>query len=417
MKKIISVLLLVAMAATLLVGSAFAAGTSVTIAKVDGATADSTVYVDVKIEGNTGFDSLQFYPTYNSDVLTYKGVSTFGSLSAQDYDSFDEVYKDVGEKTIEATNGKDGVVVAGTRKYTGNGVIFTLKFDISETAEPGEYTIGLKSWNDTTGSFVAMGTEMLSASLTAGSITVKGEEHTCTFDQEVAEAQYLKSDATCQSAAVYYKSCTCKACDKTVADTFTYGDKNPDNHAGTLGTEWKTAGDKHYQEYSCCGAHVAEHDAQWDEWQDCADGTHHEGKCQYQGCTMTTEHDPDWDTEKGAQSEDGTQTIYPCKKCTLTKTVEKETKPEGGNQGGGNEGGNQGGEQTQDPKPTDNGGNQGGNNQQPGGNNQQPGGGKKDDGAKKAPKTGDESNLALWASVLLVACGTAVVIATKKKEN
>ena len=33
--------------------------------------------------------------------------------------------------------------------------------------------------------------------------------HTCTYEKEVVDAKYLKTEATCQSGAVYYKSCTC----------------------------------------------------------------------------------------------------------------------------------------------------------------------------------------------------------------
>ena len=48
--------------------------------------------------------------------------------------------------------------------------------------------------------------------------------HTCTYDQEVADEKYLKSAATCQSAAVYYKSCECELFDNSeTAETFTSG--------------------------------------------------------------------------------------------------------------------------------------------------------------------------------------------------
>ena len=46
--------------------------------------------------------------------------------------------------------------------------------------------------------------------------------HTCTYDQEVVADKYLKSEATCQSATVYYKSCQCGEFAET-AETFTSG--------------------------------------------------------------------------------------------------------------------------------------------------------------------------------------------------
>lgn len=47
---------------------------------------------------------------------------------------------------------------------------------------------------------------------------------------EKAEAQYLKSAATCVSKAVYYKSCS--VCGEKCTETFEYGNVNPENHTG-----------------------------------------------------------------------------------------------------------------------------------------------------------------------------------------
>ncbi len=49
-----------------------------------------------------------------------------------------------------------------------------------------------------------------------------GETHTHAFNIEKASSEYLKSAATCQAQAVYYKSCTCGA---KGTETFTYGEK------------------------------------------------------------------------------------------------------------------------------------------------------------------------------------------------
>ncbi len=61
------------------------------------------------------------------------------------------------------------------------------------------------------------------------------------YDQKIADKTYLKSEADCQSAAVYYMSCSCGACG---TETFTVGDPDPDNHAGALADGV----------YECCGA-------------------------------------------------------------------------------------------------------------------------------------------------------------------
>ena len=60
----------------------------------------------------------------------------------------------------------------------------------------------------------------------AGEITVTAtftEVHNCTYEKEVVDAKYLKTEATCQSGAVYYKSCVCGKF-ATTADTFVSGE-------------------------------------------------------------------------------------------------------------------------------------------------------------------------------------------------
>ena len=71
------------------------------------------------------------------------------------------------------------------------------------------------------------------------------------FTAEKAEEKYLKAAATCQSPAVYCKSCT--ICGAQGTETFEQGGKNPDNHTGTLG-DWQHDADSHWKVYSCCQA-------------------------------------------------------------------------------------------------------------------------------------------------------------------
>ena len=68
---------------------------------------------------------------------------------------------------------------------------------------------------------------------------------------EIIDVKYLKSAATCITKAVYYKSCA--ICGEKGTDTFESGEKNPDNHAGTLG-DWQHNDDTHWKVYSCCQA-------------------------------------------------------------------------------------------------------------------------------------------------------------------
>ena len=64
--------------------------------------------------------------------------------------------------------------------------------------------------------------------------------HTCTYEKEVVDAKYLKTEATCQTGAVYYKSCECGKFDNSeTAVTFVSGDPNPDNHSYVEGScQW-----------------------------------------------------------------------------------------------------------------------------------------------------------------------------------
>lgn len=145
------------------------------------------------------------------------------------------------------------------------------------------------------------------------------------FTAETAEEQYLKSSSSCTEKAVYYKSCTvCGLSSKGTASEATfesgsvlghdwgawtqnsdgsshtrickrdtnhrengtcsggeatctakakcstcnaeYGGKNPNNHAGTLGG-WQSDENKHWKEYSCCGAEADRGPHDWDNGQ------------------------------------------------------------------------------------------------------------------------------------------------------
>lgn len=57
----------------------------------------------------------------------------------------------------------------------------------------------------------------------AANVTVGAPVHTCSYTESVVDAKYLKTEATCLSGAVYYKSCTCGKF-ATTADTFVSGE-------------------------------------------------------------------------------------------------------------------------------------------------------------------------------------------------
>ena len=78
--------------------------------------------------------------------------------------------------------------------------------------------------------------------------------------------KYRKSTATCIKPAVYYKSCTvCGLSSAGTADEaiFKSGEKDPHNHAETLG-EWQSDENNHWKEYSCCHVRAEEGHHDWD---------------------------------------------------------------------------------------------------------------------------------------------------------
>ena len=82
----------------------------------------------------------------------------------------------------------------------------------------------------------------------------------CVYTARVTSS-HQKSDATCTAKAVYWKSCVC---DRESTETFESGEKNPNNHTGTLGS-WQSNDDGHWKEYSCCQTKVQEGTHTWDE--------------------------------------------------------------------------------------------------------------------------------------------------------
>ena len=67
--------------------------------------------------------------------------------------------------------------------------------------------------------------------------TAYGDLAMCEYTEEIAAAKYLKAAATCKDKAVYYKSC--KVCGGVGTETFIYGEVDATNHTG--GTEIRDA--------------------------------------------------------------------------------------------------------------------------------------------------------------------------------
>ena len=73
---------------------------------------------------------------------------------------------------------------------------------------------------------------------------VVGHDHA--YTQEIVDAKYLKSEATCTEPATYYKSCTCGVFDAQI--TFTFGEPK----AHTPSDMWRNDDDNHWHVCSGC---------------------------------------------------------------------------------------------------------------------------------------------------------------------
>ena len=82
---------------------------------------------------------------------------------------------------------------------------------------------------------------------TCGMTKTETLNQTHTFDQMVASSAFLRSEATCTSPAVYYKSCSCGA---KGTETFTYGSALGHTASGT----WGKDANYHWNVCSRCGA-------------------------------------------------------------------------------------------------------------------------------------------------------------------
>ncbi len=80
---------------------------------------------------------------------------------------------------------------------------------------------------------------------------VSGEPVSHSYTEKAVKAEALKSEATCTSGAVYYKSCSCGAISENDADTFVSGE--PASHSFTIQTATQEA---LKSEASCQGASV-----------------------------------------------------------------------------------------------------------------------------------------------------------------
>ena len=105
------------------------------------------------------------------------------------------------------------------------------------------------------------------------------------YDKEIVADNYKKSDATEDSAAVYYKSCICGA---KGTETFTHGSPLPPSHTHTANTEkWESNDETHWNPCTGedCGEHLNEA-AHSFEWKTDREATESETGLKHEECTV-----------------------------------------------------------------------------------------------------------------------------------
>jgi len=224
MKKILSVVMVFALLLSMVVpASAAEASATLTLAAnketvEPGETVDVTLSIDTKVSNLFCFE---YWIYFNPDLfeVTAKTPGTTaeelvfgGSIKTDETGTYVRLLAVCTSGAFELDAG-----VMGT-------VTFTAKADVSGDAgfAVAKY-IGLEDYDsekEETASILVNN---------AANVTVGAPVHTCSYTESVVDAKYLKTEATCQSSAVYYKSCTCGEFVET-ADTFISGETVDHNY-------------------------------------------------------------------------------------------------------------------------------------------------------------------------------------------
>ena len=222
MKRSLSMILIFALLLTVAVPAQAAETVNVTLSAdketvAPGETVTLTLSIDKALSNMFCFE---YWIYYNAELLELTGTTAGEATSFTDFGD----PKSVENGTyfnVFALN-KDGdpwTLNAGTIAT----ITFTAKAEVSGAAafnlvqEVG--LIDYDTYEETPANLVN----------NAANVIVGAPIHTCSYTESVVDAKYLKTEATCQSGAVYYKSCTCGEFAET-ADTFVSGETVDHNY-------------------------------------------------------------------------------------------------------------------------------------------------------------------------------------------
>jgi len=204
MKKILTVLLIIAMLFGSVVPTAYAVATpTVSLSSAQG-TAGETVTITATVSNNPGIVSMYLSLTYDTTRLELISA-TDGKLLNEGI--FGNNYKN---HPFDVT-WDDSMA---TQNNTKNGTLVTFTFKIKQNAPEGDAYVKLAN----TGCIFDRDLNEVEFAFVDGIVTV---EHAHVFNQKNPSAACLKTEANCTDPAVYYYSCS--VCGEKGTETFTYG--------------------------------------------------------------------------------------------------------------------------------------------------------------------------------------------------
>ena len=302
-KRVLSVLLIMALFVSCLAFSASAEGTPTLRLSSVSASRGDEVTVDVIMENNPGVTGIDVKISYDKTRLKLTGFSN-GCLSGW-------------VVSVEA----GGAIWADSVSHTENGVILTLKFEVLVDAPLGDAVVQL-----TNPDIIDDELNTVDFKFESGTVTV-----TCDHEWD---AGVITTKPTCTDDGV--KTFTCKKCNTTREEPITHEGHKSD--AGTITTE-PTCTEKGEKTYKCtvCGEvlkteTVPEKGHSWDEGVVTTEPTCTEEGVKTYTCTVSdckaikTEVlpalDHDWDEGKvvkeATEKENGLK-VYTCARCQETK--------------------------------------------------------------------------------------------------
>ena len=305
MKKQISIIIVVALLMQLFSTVVFANSNIQFSAEIknseDGFMAGDTAEVQIWIKNNSGFATALFSVTYNEDIFKIDDSCFTYDEEAESYLLKNEYYN---EKLLDenfmcygSCDENGGLInfnLYGNTAVSGDCVLVTVPLTISDSAQAGRYPISISGISLEDVDFNEVDAEGIDGYITinepphehaplagwqydednhwqicecreeiANSRAAHHDDdmddfcddcgynvHVCVFDQEDALMDALKSEADCNNAAVYYKSCLCGAISTT--ETFIYGSAN-----GHTETDWQKSNDEHWRVCGVCTEEIA----------------------------------------------------------------------------------------------------------------------------------------------------------------